>query len=341
MTTLVANHSVSEREWAEIVDRLSRRRFLGIGAGVVATVALAGCSTAESTPAAETVSYGWGDFTGQVPKDPQRVVVLDGRVDLEFAMMMGYPVVGSGNSWFPNQPIGFQFPGRTVAGARAVNNTGSYTINYEALLDLEPDLIVMTQIGYSSDWYGNERLAAIAPLLVVGDDVPRAGGGPVDWRGALTGQSSQLGRTRETEVAVAGYDDRLGQLLPFLQERLGSRKIALCVYTESGVLVHQRTLTTSVGIDAGLDLAFRDDHNADNSIELSLEQLDRLSDVDLIIVQSVKAGAVPPTSVSPTWLRLPAVQAGKVITTDARYNQGFALTATIFLDVLEQGARMF
>src|SRR5690606_2384791 len=93
--TLVLDTQVTDSEWAQIVDRISRRRFFGGAAGVAAALALSACGTsdAESDSASDTLPYTWGEFSGDVPRDPKRVVVLDGRVDLEFAMMMDYPIV--------------------------------------------------------------------------------------------------------------------------------------------------------------------------------------------------------------------------------------------------------
>ena len=180
--TLVLDAQVTDTEWAQIVDRISRRRFFGGAAGVAAALALSACgsSDGESDSASDTLPYTWAEFSGDVPRDPKRVVVLDGRVDLEFAMMMDYPIVGSGNFWFPDAKAGFQFPGRTIEDASFVNVAGDFSTNFEALLALEPDLIVITAIGYTSDWYGTERLSSIAPLLVVGDDVEPIAGHPVD-----------------------------------------------------------------------------------------------------------------------------------------------------------------
>ncbi|GCB57759.1 hypothetical protein [Rhodococcus erythropolis] len=149
--TLVLDTQVTDSEWAQIVDRISRRRFFGGAAGVAAALALSACGTsdAESDSASDTLPYTWGEFSGDVPRDPRRVVVLDGRVDLEFAMMMDYPIVGSGNFWFPDAKAGFQFPGRTIEDASFVNVAGDFSTNFEALLALEPDLIVITDWAQS------------------------------------------------------------------------------------------------------------------------------------------------------------------------------------------------
>ncbi len=236
--TLVLDAQVTDTEWAQIVDRISRRRFFGGAAGVAAALALSACgsSDGESDSASDTLPYTWAEFSGDVPRDPKRVVVLDGRVDLEFAMMMDYPIVGSGNFWFPDAKAGFQFPGRTIEDASFVNVAGDFSTNFEALLALEPDLIVITAIGYTSDWYGTERLSSIAPLLVVGDDVEPIAGHPVDWRGALMAQASQLDRVTIAEASIAEYDDKLARLRPMLQEKLGGKKIVFGVQTRRASL---------------------------------------------------------------------------------------------------------
>lgn len=341
--TLVLDTQVTDFEWAQIVDRISRRQFFGGAAGVAAALALSACGTsdAESEAVGDTVPYTWAEFSGDVPRSPKRVVVLDGRVDLEFAMMMDYPIVGSGNFWFPNESAGFQFPGRAIEDASFVNVAGDFSTNFEAVLGLDPDLIVMTHIGYSSDWYGNERLASIAPLLVVGDDIEPIAGHPVDWRGALLAQARQLDRVAIAEASIAEYERKLAELRPLLQDKLGGKNLVFGVQTPTGFVVHQRNLRISVALDSGLDVLFRDDNNSENSFEVSFEQLDVLAPADVIIAQARNQEALDVIKTQPTWQRLPVVQAGNVITTDARYNQGFALTSAIFLDVLADAAGRF
>lgn len=111
--TLVLDTQVTDFEWAHIVDRISRRQFFGGAAGMAAVLALSACGTsdAESDSAGDTVAYTWAEFSGDVPRNPKRVVVLDGRVDLEFAMMMDYPIVEFGQFLVPpRKRRGFSFP---------------------------------------------------------------------------------------------------------------------------------------------------------------------------------------------------------------------------------------
>ena len=136
-------------------------------------------------------------------------------------------------------------------------------------------------------------------------------------------QASQLDRVTIAEASIAEYDDKLARLRPMLQEKLGGKKIVFGVQTPTGFLVHQRNLRISVALDAGLDVLFRDDDNAENSFELSFEQLDTLAPADVIIAQARDQEALDAIKTQPTWQRLPAVQAGNVLTSDARYNQGF------------------
>ncbi|MGC0362783.1 iron complex transport system substrate-binding protein [Rhodococcus sp. 27YEA15] len=341
--TLIVDTSVPQAHWDELVASITRRQFFSGVAGVATAVALTACGTSDGSSASgnERLPYTWGEFSADVPRDPKRVVVLDGRVDLEFAMMMDYPVVGSGNSWFPDAKIGAQFPGRTIESATAVNNIGDYTINFENLLVLDPDLIVMTEVGYLSDWYGNDRLATIAPLLVVGDDKQSTPSSAVDWRGALLEQANQLDRKSAAEAMISEYETKLNGLRPTLAAALGGKNVVFGVLSDSGFLVHQRSLPLSVCLDAGLTVPFRDDTNADNGFELGFEQLDQLASADVIIAQAGRPEVVGIVGAQPTWQRLPAVQAGNVVTVDARYNQGFALTASIFLDVLVEAAEKF
>ena len=121
--TLVLDAQVTDTEWAQIVDRISRRRFFGGAAGVAAALALSACgsSDGESDSASDTLPYTWAEFSGDVPRDPKRVVVLDGRVDLEFAMMMDLPDRRIGQLLVPRRqgriPVSRPQPSRTRASS--------------------------------------------------------------------------------------------------------------------------------------------------------------------------------------------------------------------------------
>ncbi|MFE5854225.1 ABC transporter substrate-binding protein [Streptomyces sp. NPDC056500] len=323
---------------------MTRRRF-AIGAGVLTTAgALTACGNGSSgsgaagggtgARASDTLRFTYGGADVTVPRNPRRVVTIQGRVDLELALLAGYPVVGSGNAWMPSARVGSQFTGVTMPKVTTVGLGDGTQVDYEQILGLEPDLIVMPQYGYESDWYGNERLEQIAPVLGVAED-------PVDWRSVSLQQMQLLGRDQQIRTHIKTFDEKLARLRPRLTEKLGGRKIAFGVVTETSFSVWTRTMVMSVAEEAGLDVLFYDPKDEKNSFELSPEQFDRLDQADLVIRQAVDAGEAKVLDARPTWKQLPAVRHRKVVTMDGRFSAGLVLTATGFLDVLAEAAELY
>ncbi|MDJ0106716.1 hypothetical protein QM646_09860, partial [Rhodococcus erythropolis] len=75
-----------------------RRRFarsiaLAVGAILIGTLASCSSSDDQPSPSAETIDYSFAGYSAQIPADPQRVVVIDSRTSLEFALLADYPIV--------------------------------------------------------------------------------------------------------------------------------------------------------------------------------------------------------------------------------------------------------
>jgi iron complex transport system substrate-binding protein len=316
---------------------LTRRRFTAATGALTTAGLLAACSngkSAGSAGAGGTLRFTFGDAEATIPRDPRRVVAIQGRIDLELALLSGYPVVGSGNAWMPSARVGSQFTGVSLPKITTVGLGDGTQVDYEQLLGLDPDLIVMPRYGYEMDWYGNERLEQIAPVIGVSED-------PVDWRGASERQVRMLGRDQQIRSHIEAFDTKLARLRPRLTEKLSGRKIAFGVVGGEAFTVWTRSITMAVAREAGLDVLFYDPQDEKNSFELSAEQFDRLDRADVVIRQAVDPNAAKALDARPTWKQLPAVRNRKVVTMDGRFSSGLVLTATGFLDVLAEAAELY
>jgi ABC-type Fe3+-hydroxamate transport system substrate-binding protein len=117
--------------------------------------------------------------TRQVPAAPARVVCLDGRNDLELAMLCEWPVVG----YYDRSTETVPYPADLVAAVADADSL-PFEPNLEQLAALRPDLIILVD-EYWVDEIGRDGLEAIAPLLVTIHD-PDLGGHFGDFQTALT-----------------------------------------------------------------------------------------------------------------------------------------------------------
>lgn len=140
-----------------VVDDATRRQFL---TGLTVAGLLAGCGSdpAPAEPAApstRTITNEFGTF--EVPTDPQRVVGLEGRRDLETAIALGLGIVAVGsNAVYAERGtdelapfINFDLDSVTVLDQAEVN--------LEQLAALRPDLILTaaaTSRSCATSWPG-------------------------------------------------------------------------------------------------------------------------------------------------------------------------------------------
>ncbi|WP_354061524.1 ABC transporter substrate-binding protein [Devosia sp. 2618] len=274
--------------------------------------------------AAETVNFSYADNTSVVPKEPLRVVTIQGRTDLEFALIAGWNVVASGNFVAGQDRPGEQFPDLMAADMPmlAVDVT---KINFEQLIAFEPDLIIMGSYGYQTDWYDNARLSQIAPILPVSD-------GHDGWKTDLVAQLTQFGLADKAEALIVKYDARIAEIKTEIDPLVAGKKVGIVVTSEDSVLVQHSNLQMVTAHDLGLDLPFWDPA-LDSGTEFAQESYGELALFDLIMRQnqgSVDSG--------PLWDRLPAVAAGHVYEVDQRDNQGYGLAGLNFAEKLREAA---
>ncbi|WIM87068.1 ABC transporter substrate-binding protein [Candidatus Mycobacterium wuenschmannii] len=151
-------------------ENWNRRGFLRAGAAA-GMLALAGCSSEKSTPAATnggsgpvTLTHVFGETT--IAQPPKRVVSagFTGQDDL---LALGIVPIAVTN-WFGDQPFGvWPWAQPKLGGAKPVLLNLDNGIQTDKISGLKPDLIVATDAGLDQDTY--QKLTAIAPTLAQSD----------------------------------------------------------------------------------------------------------------------------------------------------------------------------
>lgn len=284
------------------------RRVLGLGAGLLAMLALAAACqeaekaapTATATPQARTFTDDL-DRTVAIPKAPARTVALSPSV-VELLYAIGAPPAA--------RPSSADYP----EVAKALPSVGtSYNPNLEAIVSLGPDLIV-ADAQIHRDLIGQlEGLGqpVYAVRVLTFDDVPRN----LRRLGEITGH------TAEAEKAAAGLEDKLKTIAAKLPSRGPSVFIMVGTATDFSAAkasswagdIAQRL--RAVNIAAGSpDIGRFPGFGA-----FSLEQV-VTQDPDIIIAISAGPPGAPPISKAmadnPLWKGLKAVKTGRVYEAD-------------------------
>ncbi|WP_152365444.1 ABC transporter substrate-binding protein [Microlunatus speluncae] len=317
-----------ESRWHELVAQLTRRGFLTTAAGAAL---LTGCRQGDAGPAGPsagttlTAETPYGTF--QVPSAPERLVVLEGRQDLEVSLVLELPrPVGLGSNAFG--------AGDTIAPYLDFDPAGITIIpggetDVEAVLALRPDLIIGRAMNLDQV---KDGLAPFAPLIPV--EIDR-----LDWRTGLLDAGRWTGRSAQADRAIADYETALADFRA-KHSAVGTAVAAVIQAGNEGTFSSSNAdgfyLPARTHRDlGGRYLPFLDEakqgagpYGPDGAyVKFSTEELDRLAPADVIMVVANTPQIRAELEQDQLWQRLPAVRAGRVGYTDSRLNSGSVLAA--------------
>lgn len=298
--------------------RINRRQFaLGLGAvGVLAT-----------TPARAVDSRSITTSVGtyDVPTQPQRVVAIDFRLDVEPALALGLPIIGYGvqeemPSWIP-VPAGSAYIGGPP--------------DREAIAALSPDLIVCTDIP-GSEYWPIDKLGSIAPILPVDYEL--------NWTANLTRMGAWMGREQAAAEFIAAYRAELDAVKTSHADAIETKLVAAIWFepesNEIQVQLGEGTSNVTLAGQVLADLGGRTIEPAmlgENGL-LSIERaLDLLSTVDAFMLDSDEPDRLAALEANPIWRRLPAVVQGRTIHSPGTfYGGGYSAR-----NIIPQWSRLF
>lgn len=271
----------------------TRRSFTLTGAALLGTT-LSGQAYGQQATRTVTTSLG----TYDIPANPQRVIAIDSRSNLEPAVALGLKLIGYSHS--PVRPWVPLDPSVPMLGAPP---------NIEEILALEPDLIICPTTDPDSEWWPLNKLKAVAPIL------------PTDylatWQDNLANLAAWLDLPVVGAETIGQYNGLVADIKARHATAIATRKVAAVQLDANKNAVHVRTLGTSYGqvmpgqvlAEIG-GLAVPADILSESG-EVGIEQVGALlGDVEGLLILDFENGAVEAFAENPLWNRLPAVAAG-------------------------------
>ncbi|UFU05653.1 ABC transporter substrate-binding protein [Ruania halotolerans] len=313
------------------VRDITRRHLFGLGAVTTAGV-LAGCSTTDETgpeTGSQLLDYDYLEFSGEVPADPQRVLVIEGRADLEFALTCGYPVIASGFFFGRDGALFDELDDLMPDDLETFDFAETNEPDYEKIASLEPDLIVMRQNAWVGDFYGNARLSEIAPVLAVAS-------GSTGWQQTMRDQATRLRRDQVVNDEIERYTDLVEEIRARSGPQLDATTLIYgTALDDGGMYVITDSQANEVAADLGINVP-RYEPGADENgyVELSPENLDQVSEATTLAIYAYDER--PALGQTPTFQLLPAAQSGNVHNLDLTLNQGLARAACAMARRLEE-----
>ncbi|MDX2358074.1 ABC transporter substrate-binding protein [Dietzia sp. PP-33] len=283
---------------------------------------LSACSTGDASTSGgadgqNTIDFEFEGYRAQLPADPDRVVVLDSRTGLEFALLAEWPIAASD----------FSDEGGPIVDALAddvAHLSGTRTEpDLEEVASHDPDLLVVSESWWNYYQDNDVPLGDIAPVFIV--DEPDVG---EKWKETFAGNMSVVDKSDEAEELLDQYDATVADLSRELPADGQGVTLAFATgeMTGADVSLGHGPLNVFVARDLGFEVVSSDDLQPSDGFlrSYSSENLDVFADADFLFVVNLDDD---PVFESQAWHRLPAVEANRVADIPTMYNAGMVLTA--------------
>lgn len=266
------------------------------------------------------VTHGLGET--EIPVDPSRVYVADPG-GLDAAIALDAAVIGA-TRW--RDDVGVPPYVSAVAGREIPTPTDRFNPNYEAVLALDPDLIIVPD---SADTTQYDLFSEIAPTVAYGADMGT--GDRPSWNVIVEQLADFTGRTDRLDEVFSAYDADVERLRARIDDAGLSDATVAVVRPRSTI---EFRLYRPVGLSAGdtlwadAGISYQDVPEsimADNGVwaPLSAERLDEVSaELVFIVLPAGQAEtAAAELESNSIWTTLPAVENGTVCLVDGEASE--------------------
>ncbi len=286
---------------------ISRRRF-GLGAAALAGTGLLARPALAQQAGVHAITTSLGTY--DIPDDPQRVICIDSRLDLEPALALGLNVIGHA----------YDAPTPWVPVTRDMAFVGEAP-DLEKVLALDPDLIICTDVGDGdSEWWPINRLKDVAPVLPPPFTQP--------WKQILAQIGEWTGRQGAADAKLAEYDALIADIRQRRAAQIATKKIVVVqpwdessVYLQSAMSLLQPQILADLGAITAPPAA-----GGDNQIAAE-NYAEHFGDADGILYVLWEQSGADSAEKNPLWSRLPAVAAGHTLKPVGNTNYGGVYTA--------------
>lgn len=288
---------------------------------LVGVVGLVGCgsvddSSKEKASTSDTVTVT--DVKGEVkiPADPNRIVDLSGNSDI--LSILGYKVIGTANSDAYDYTKLPSYLESALSGAKILGYSMQDTMDVESIMDLHPDLIVISTV--QEKMYN--QLSEIAPTVVVESN-------SLNWKEQLKSIAKIFNKEEVADEWIANYDAKAKEAGDAIKEKYGVNTTYLSFLASGGQFFVFDGAGFGSVLYQDMGLAKPEGMPKQTDISLPVVTYEGLASIkaDYIFVMGTKEDLAQLES-NPIWKSLPAVKEGHVVELSASpyFNQGYSPT---------------
>lgn len=269
-------------------------------------------SNSDSNVEMRTVTDERGEV--EIPVEPKRIVDLSGNSDI--LALLDLPVVGTANSDAYDYTKLPSYLEDVLKDAKILGYSYQDTMDIENIINVEPDLIVISTI--QEKMY--ETLSAVAPTIMIQLD-------DLNWKANIDKMASLFQKENEAEAWINAYETKANEVSQSVKEKMGDSTFYLSFLASGG----QFFIFSGAGFgdvlysDLNLEVPTGLPQQANVSLPVvTIEGLVEI-DADVIFVIATEADRLE-LEQSSIWNSLPAVEANKVIylPSSPYFNQGYS-----------------
>ena len=250
----------------------------------------------------------------EIPAEPQRIVDLSGNSDI--LSILGYKVVGTANSDAYDYTKFPAYLEDTLSGAEILGYSMQDTMDVEAVMNLNPDLIVISTV--QEKMY--DQLSEIAPTVMIQLEA-------LDWKEDVKAFAKVFNKEDEANKWLADYETKAKEAGDKIKSEYGEDTTYLSFLASGG----QFFIFDGAGFGSVLydDMGLAKPEGMPEQSDISLpvvtyEGLAAIkSDYIFLIATPEDLAQLESNAI---WNNLPAVKEGKVVVLEASpyFNQGYS-----------------
>ncbi|WP_297713451.1 iron-hydroxamate ABC transporter substrate-binding protein [Clostridium sp.] len=250
----------------------------------------------------------------EIPADPQRIVDLSGNSDI--LSILGYKVVGTANSDAYDYTKFPSYLEETLSGAEILGYSMQDTMDVEAVMNLNPDLIVISTV--QEKMY--DQLSEIAPTVMIQLEA-------LNWKDDVKALAKVFNKEDDANEWIANYEAKAKEAGDKIKAEYGEDTTYLSFLASGGqffifdgagfgdVLYNDMGLAKPAGMPEQTDISLP---------VVTYEGLAAIqSDYIFLIATDEDLAQLEANSI---WNNLPAVKNGNVVVLESSpyFNQGYS-----------------
>ncbi len=281
----------------------------------MASMILVGCSntsTVEEKSKTVTVTDVRGEV--EIPENPERIVDLSGNSDI--LSILGYKVIGTANSDAYDYTKFPTYLEETLKGATILGYSMQDTMDVEAIMNLDPDLIVISTV--QEKMY--DQLSEIAPTVMIKLEA-------LDWKEDVKSLAKVFNKEEAANTWLENYDKKSKEVGDKIKETYGKDTTYLSFLASGGQFYVFDGAGFGNVLYEDLGLAKPEGMLEQNDISLPVVTYEGLasikSDYIFVIATDEDLKVLEENGV---WNNLPQVKEGKVVKLDSSpyFVQGYS-----------------